>query len=760
MLVVTPISPSAAAYFLGGTDRGRWEGGGCLALGLEGPVEPVALRRVLAGRHPASGQDLRRRRPSYRRAGWDLVFAAPKSLSLLAALARRADREAIVGAHVAAVGDALGWLERHGCRGRRGGATMPAGMTVARYTHHSSDAGEPHLHSHALLANLAWLDPGGWSALASSPLWPSTRPLGGLYRLALRARLVEAGLPLRWRPGRPPHPELLDVEGVPAAAVAAASRRRREVGGTLAEWDDPGLAGRAARRAVRGASRRRSQGPPLPDRSPWPALVAAAGLAPADAARLCHAARQQGADASAPGADLAAAVTDWLRRRATTFTGLDVVRAVTAVTAGPMLPAALDEWVGRFCADPEPLRAGVRYTTAAADADLAELLVAARAHPSLPPVGLDAASHAGGVHPGLGDGGHAGGLARSGPGVVVLRGRPGADALLEQAATLAACAEAWEAAGHQVALDAPGPSLRRWEALTGLRAASAGIPPAVLVVDRADRRPTPELRALVAATSATGTALVLVEGGTLPARRHPASGVLERLPGPEHLRGPVPVLGPPPPAGGRRRAPHRSPADAVAALVERWAAFPPDSRPALVGMGPAEVRALNVAARARLVAAGALAGPALVVAGRAYQAGDRVMALRRLGVAAGTHGTVTEIGAGGASMTVAWPGSLAALDRHDARRVGHGYAASPTRVPPGGPGILLLGDSRAVPALAGRVLGAERVRADRGRPHPVELAAGGLTADGPGAEVSLAAGPGAGDARPPAARDAPGLGLR
>ncbi len=781
MLVVTPLSPAAATYFLQGEKPGRWSGGAAEALGLEGPVGAAPLRRVLDGRHPTTGRPLPLRRMAHRRAGWDLTFAAPKSLSLVAALAERTDASAIAGAHQAAVADAMAWLGAHGCRARQAGHLEPVrGILLARYEHGVSDGGDPHLHSHVILANLAFTGGERWSALASSPLWPTMRPLGGVYRLALRERLVEAGLAFGWRPVEAPsgtlpiggganaglrgaRTGLVDVDGVPPSAVAVASYRSRDVTSVLSGWEEPELGRRSARRAVRAASRGRSE-PDLPGTAPgWESRVGSAGFGSTEAAAICAEARSRAA-LSRPrqSHELHEAVTEWLRERSTTFTALDVVRALVSTCDAGISPSDLDRWVERFCADPDPYAGAGRWTTPAAERDVVEVLTAAAG-----------SRHEGARDDGCWDldAGVATALVQShrlGPqgaaearrilsgdgGVVVLAGSPGSSRLISQAAILAAARSAWEASGHRVRVLAPTSALRRWEALSALRPPGPGEVPSVLVVDRADRRPSPELRTLIAQAGATGTRLVLVEGGTLPARHQPASGALPELLG---ARGPgheaamahpgracaVTVTCHPPAVSGAALACSLGvgTTDAIGALVDRWADTPPGGRPMLVGLGPAEVEALNAEARSRLADRGEVHGPELRADGRVYQAGDRVMALRRLGVGAGTFGTVVAVDSQRARLHVEWPKGTARIDRHDARRIGHGYAATPSRVATTGMELLLLGDPGTVRHLRTSVIAIALVTPTGRRrlPESLDILAARLPPPDPAALATAAA---------------------
>ena len=57
---IDSIGDGLEEYYAGGAEaRGLWIGSGGLALGLSGPVDGEALRRVLAGVDPQDGSPLR-----------------------------------------------------------------------------------------------------------------------------------------------------------------------------------------------------------------------------------------------------------------------------------------------------------------------------------------------------------------------------------------------------------------------------------------------------------------------------------------------------------------------------------------------------------------------------------------------------------------------------------------------------------------------------------------------------------------------------
>lgn len=112
-------------YFTGhGEGPGHWTGSALGQVGLEGGqhVEPDALSRlVFDGLHPTTSEPLgRRTRAGDGIAGFGATFSAPKSVSLLWALANPAAQTQVMAAHHAAVDAGVDYLERHACYARRG----------------------------------------------------------------------------------------------------------------------------------------------------------------------------------------------------------------------------------------------------------------------------------------------------------------------------------------------------------------------------------------------------------------------------------------------------------------------------------------------------------------------------------------------------------------------------------------------------------------------------------------------------------------
>lgn len=221
-------------YSEAGSRTGVWLGAGAERLGLEGGVDPEVLSRVLAGGHPVDGVPLVGSRSCRSVSGFDLCFRAPKSVSLLQALGGPDVAGVVLDAHRAAVRDALGYVEAEAVLVRRGhaGAIVEAGLGVvgACFEHFTSRAGDPHLHSHLVVANMTAGPDGRWSALHASALYRHAKTAGYLYEAALRRELT-ARLGVEWGPVRN---GIADLAAVPRSVIDVFSTRRAQIEAELA----------------------------------------------------------------------------------------------------------------------------------------------------------------------------------------------------------------------------------------------------------------------------------------------------------------------------------------------------------------------------------------------------------------------------------------------------------------------------------------------------------------------------------------------
>jgi conjugative relaxase-like TrwC/TraI family protein len=705
VLRLIPIAANHFDYWHGQASRSVWLGQGAARLGLtEDQAAPTrdALGRVLQGCSPSTGAPLLRApgRPGARRPGWDLVVAAPKSVSLLA---EATDPAPVLDAFHSAVRQTVDLVPSL-MPIRVRGVEATGELVVAAFEHRRSDAGDPHLHAHVVIANLAAAPGGEWRCLRT-PFSAGRDGLRRSFHLALRHSLRQHGLHLDWDIG--PW-GMGEITAVPRAARAAASRRshhvaldRRRSGAGLS-WSAPEAAVRFAGRSAPAGRRSPARGLVEQPGSPRPAL-AAAGWSPGQADEVLAAAQAMARSGPAPAPtphldELRAAVERELAGRRSAFNRDEVLIAVSRVAPQASLQQALD-WTAQLWEGlPQVDRTRRTSPTAQAERDRALLAVgldpsAAQAHPPRA-AGDDRAGAFDEVVAAL----------TGGPRVCVLNSGP----WLAQAAVIDAARQVWQQRRWTVDLVCPGGSAPlRWQALTSLRPGAApqplGSAGRVVVVDAADSLSPASLSALLESASGPETRVVLVNGGTQPRPWPPRADALADL-GRSHLalrcpaqglpEWPLVDLGVAPTApSGQTSRPYRSPsglvaatgsgADTVARLVDRWRAQVAGTLsladPWLLAFGPEEAEGLNRAARRSL---GLEQCPGVTLGSRPYALGERVLALRRLGgVPAGSSGLVVDAGAD--RLTVSWPArggdalELTTIDAQAAAKLTYGYATTP-----------------------------------------------------------------------------------
>jgi conjugative relaxase-like TrwC/TraI family protein len=253
---INSVADDLEAYYAGhGEAPGQWLGTGAGALGAEGVVERDGFTRMLAGHHPLSGEPLRAGRGtgSYRPApddgkvvdldsrraggkrgddrvrGFDLTFSVPKSVSLVWAFGEDDAKREVIAAIDAAVGEGLGYLERHACvvRKGKGGKEIERGkgFVVSAFRHRLNRNNEPYLHVHAIAANLTQRSDGAWRALHHPTVFAHAKSAGYVFQAALRRELTER-LGVSWTPDRN---GVADVKGVGDEAIRAFSSRHEEI---------------------------------------------------------------------------------------------------------------------------------------------------------------------------------------------------------------------------------------------------------------------------------------------------------------------------------------------------------------------------------------------------------------------------------------------------------------------------------------------------------------------------------------------------
>ena len=229
-------------YLKGGEPDGQWCGAVAKALKLTGSVEAQHLKNLLKGYDLSGKVSLCQNADSGRVQGVDLTFNAPKSVSVLWAASDTKLQQQIQQAQLRAVREAIALLEEHAAFTRRGKAgairESVVGFVVALFEHSTSRATDPHLHTHAVVPNLAPRADGTWGTidLRSIMLWQ--KAAGMVYKLSLAQSMRELGF------STVIDDDSFKLDGVPDTICAYFSKRAEQIKKSL---KDNGIRCRASK---------------------------------------------------------------------------------------------------------------------------------------------------------------------------------------------------------------------------------------------------------------------------------------------------------------------------------------------------------------------------------------------------------------------------------------------------------------------------------------------------------------------------------
>ncbi|OWY64277.1 hypothetical protein B7486_48150 [cyanobacterium TDX16] len=216
----------------------EWWGCGATQLRLSSQIQnDAAYKNLLNGLSPNEQQKLRgkpkqvkdrsKKQPK-ERAGVDMCFAAPKSVSIACLVG--GDRRLEV-AHRHAIKRTLAFAEQLFSETRVKGERVKTGnLTVAIWHHDTSRELDPHLHSHCIVMNVTQLPSGKWQSRADEILYQNKMLLGRIYRNELALECQKLGYEIE------PHPkELFEIQGYTREQIEAFSKRYQQILEKLAE---------------------------------------------------------------------------------------------------------------------------------------------------------------------------------------------------------------------------------------------------------------------------------------------------------------------------------------------------------------------------------------------------------------------------------------------------------------------------------------------------------------------------------------------
>ena len=169
--------------------------------------------------------------------GFDLTFAAPKSVSLIRALGDDIAEKVLASAHTKAVEAAMAYLHQHAgytrvhnpLTGMKDLQRLP-GLVAIAYQHETSRCGDPHLHTHVIISNRQPRADGQLVSLDSKSLYHEAKAAGMIYQATLR-HVLHAEQGFEWQPVDP-HTGMAEIAGVTRDDIKAWSQRSTR----LREW--------------------------------------------------------------------------------------------------------------------------------------------------------------------------------------------------------------------------------------------------------------------------------------------------------------------------------------------------------------------------------------------------------------------------------------------------------------------------------------------------------------------------------------------
>ncbi|MGZ4664588.1 MAG: MobF family relaxase [Frankiaceae bacterium] len=235
-------------YYLGNdgqprTSPGWWGGKLARSLGLDGEITTDQFVRALDGRHPDTGERLRRWQKN-RKAGWDVTVSPPKCVSVAWAVGDWEERAVIEGRHADAVKGMVAYAEEHLRLARYGtnGKTWERASEVlcAVFDHHTArqtaeqikrwTPPDMHVHSHVVFLGQRRHD-GKTGAVHERDLYRFREELEAVYYNQLATGLAEDGYVIERGVGKGGRD--FAIKGIPVELCQRFSSRSEEIGTSL-----------------------------------------------------------------------------------------------------------------------------------------------------------------------------------------------------------------------------------------------------------------------------------------------------------------------------------------------------------------------------------------------------------------------------------------------------------------------------------------------------------------------------------------------
>src|SRR5271169_749337 len=222
-------------YAVGEIRPGQWIGAGAERLGLKEAVTREQFHALCENQNPETTERLTQRsqKEGQRRVFYDFTCSAPKSVSVLAVTM---DDERLVTAHEEAARIAFRELEAFAAtRVRKQGNQkdrITGNLAAAAFTHTSSRALDPQLHTHFTVFNATFDDrERSWKALQAGGMYDAIRYGTAVYRNELAKRVQQIGYHIR------PAKHGFEIVGVSDAVAKRFSKRSQQRDAVIRELE-------------------------------------------------------------------------------------------------------------------------------------------------------------------------------------------------------------------------------------------------------------------------------------------------------------------------------------------------------------------------------------------------------------------------------------------------------------------------------------------------------------------------------------------
>jgi conjugative relaxase-like TrwC/TraI family protein len=240
MLSIAKITPAHASSYYAqdnyysketGLEQSAWFGKLALEMDLRGQVDSTTFAKLVAGRDPHTSKELVNRASMHSgkmRAGVDLTFSAPKSVSLCALQDNR-----VTKAHRAAVDATLKVLEQEFAFVRRGKdrqLVKGEGLAIAKFHHDTarqasrSQIPDPQLHTHCVVLNIAKAADGKVLSVFNDAFYDHSKLIGLIYQNELAKELKGLGYQIRTT-----RHQTVEIDGYSEDALGEFSKRRKQI---------------------------------------------------------------------------------------------------------------------------------------------------------------------------------------------------------------------------------------------------------------------------------------------------------------------------------------------------------------------------------------------------------------------------------------------------------------------------------------------------------------------------------------------------